>query len=211
LLEWRNLVCGVMMVVVPSPRMAQDNGRALLHNKQQRRKLAETRVQRLRPPQSSPTPSSRRRKATAPESRIDAEGSTLLVGPETVVQFQGPGTRPWSRPPAARYRARKMKVLVGCLAVAPITPNRTQYDVTDIDGKAKCCLQKIKDDVGIELHGSALGKTEGSYPARSCGKASQPPEANTAEDRSDQPRERPAAEPSWIALGQTALESSPWV
>jgi hypothetical protein len=95
-----------------------------------------------------------------------------------------------------------MKVLVGCLAVAPITSNRTQYDVTDIDGKAKCCFQEIKEDVGIELHGQPSERQKGSCPARSCGKASQRPEANTTEYRSDQPRERPAAEPSWIALGR---------
>ena len=198
MLEWRNLVCGVLMVVVPGSRRAQDNGRALLHNKQQRRNLAERESSASVHRDFPRLPSSGRRRL---QRQNRCGGSTLLVGSETVVQF-----------PSLELAVdhghlqldikREMKVLVGCLAVAPITSNRTQYDVTDIDGKAKCCFQELKEDVGIELHGQPSERQKGSCPAQSCGKASQRPEANTAEYRSDQPRERPAAEPSWIALGR---------
>jgi hypothetical protein len=55
--------------------------------------------------------------------------------------------------------AREMKVLIGCVTVTPITYDRTQFDVTDIDGKVK--VVAYKNDVKIELHGSALRKTKG--------------------------------------------------
>jgi hypothetical protein len=73
----------------------------------------------------------------------------------------------------------EMKVLIGCLTVAPITSDRTLYDVTAIDGKVK--VVAYQNDVGIELHGSALGKTKGgviqhdragrraSHPSEHCG------------------------------------------
>ena len=91
-------------------------------------------------------------------ARIDADGSTITVEPETIVQFEGLELA-LDHGHLQLDTAREMKVLIGCVTVTPITYDRTQFDVTDIDGKVK--VVAYKNDVKIELHGSALRKTKG--------------------------------------------------
>ncbi len=153
MLEWRNLVCGVMIVLVPSSLMAQDNGRAMLHNNG-----GTWLNENLAPPSTAIFPDSLLQTQKGYSARIDAEGSTVQVAPETVVQFQGLELA-LDHGHLQLDTAREMKVLIGCVTVTPITYDRTQFDVTDIDGKVK--VVAYKNDVKIELHGSALRKTKG--------------------------------------------------
>ncbi len=90
-------------------------------------------------------------------ARIDAEGSSVEIGSETMVQFQG-NELTLDHGNLKLVTATQMTVIVGCITINPIASDRTQYDVTDIDGKVKVIA--YKKDVKIRLHGSALRKTK---------------------------------------------------
>lgn len=92
-------------------------------------------------------------------AKIDVDGSTVLIAPETVMQFQG-AELALDHGNLKLDTAREMKVLIGCITVSPITSDRTQYDVTDFDGRVK--VVAIKNDVKIHLHGSIQRSKQGA-------------------------------------------------
>ena len=80
---------------------------------------------------------------------------------------------------------RGMRVRVNCITIIPLTLDRTQYDVTDVDGKVH--VVAAKDDVKIHAKGAAYraakrGESsdvivrEGEQSTRSekCGAAAKP-------------------------------------
>jgi hypothetical protein len=179
LLEWRKFVCGVMIVVVPVSMMAQGTDRALLYSD------GGTRLNGDPAPASSAIfPDAYIQTEKGHTAKIDAEGSTVSVLPETVLQFEGDelvldhGT-------LRLNTARGMKVRVGCITMIPVTQDRTQYDVIDIDGKVKVIA--YKNDVKIYQHGVARRSKrsessdaivhEGEQATREekCGGAARPP------------------------------------
>ena len=105
-----------MIVIVPCSLMAQDTGRALLHSDGGTWLNGESSA--CHPPRFFPTPSSRRKQGYS--AKIDAEGSTVQVAPETVVQFQG-AELALDHGHLQLDTAREMKVLIGCITVSPIT------------------------------------------------------------------------------------------
>jgi hypothetical protein len=147
LLEWRKLVCGAMVVIAPSLLFAQYSERALLRNDG-----GTWLNENPAPAISAIFPDSLIQTQPDHTARIEAEGSTVLIGPETVVQYQGlelaldHGTLKLDT-------SREMKVLIGCITVTPINSDRTQYDVTDLDGRVK--IDAFKNDVKVHLHGVA--------------------------------------------------------
>jgi hypothetical protein len=148
LLEWRNLVCGVMIVIVPVSLFAQNTTRALLRSDGgallNSNPAPETSA--LFPDNLIQTPKGR-------IATIDAEGSSVTIEPETMLQFEGDelvldhGTLHLNT-------ARQMRVRVNCVSVIPVTADRTEYVVTDVDGKVK--VAALKNDVKIHYAGSAL-------------------------------------------------------
>jgi hypothetical protein len=154
LLEWRNLICGVMVVCVPASFAAQDNaqgfpqsnGRAMLHNN------GGTWLNQRPAPESAAIFIEALIQTQKDHSaRIDAEGSTVTVGSDTSVQFEGDelvldhGTLQVST-------VRKLRVRVNCVTVIPITEDRTYYEVTDVDGKVK--VVAYKKDVKVHAKGA---------------------------------------------------------
>lgn len=97
-------------------------------------------------------------------ARIDAEGSTVTVGPDTSVQFEGDelvldhGTLQVST-------VRELRVRVNCVTVIPVTEDRTYYEVTDVDGKVK--VVAYKKDVKVHAKGAVtrLSKKDNSSEA----------------------------------------------
>ncbi|MGA9807439.1 MAG: hypothetical protein WA350_07335 [Candidatus Sulfotelmatobacter sp.] len=120
MLKWRNLVCRMMIVIVPSSLIAQGTGRALLHSD------GGTWLNGDPAPETSAIfPDSLVQTQQGYSARIDAEGSSVQVRPETVVQFQGDElTLDHGR--LQLDTAREMKVIIGCITVSPITSDRTQ-------------------------------------------------------------------------------------
>lgn len=147
MLIWRKLVCGVMIVIAPSPLLAQYSERALLRN-DGGTWLNETPA----PAVSAIFPDSLIQTQAAHTARIEAEGSTAQISPETVVQYQGLELA-LDHGILQLDTSREMKVLIGCITITPINSDRTQYRVIDVDGKVK--IAAFKSDVKVHLHGAA--------------------------------------------------------
>jgi len=154
LFKWGGLICGVLIGIGPASLTAQVNGRALLHTD------GATLLN------GSPAPATTAIFANAliqtPKlhiAKIDADGSTVLIQPETIVQFDGEelvldhGSLQLST-------LRGLRVRVNCITIIPLTLEQTQYDVTDVDGKVR--VDAYKNDVKIHLKGgTAIRSKEG--------------------------------------------------
>jgi hypothetical protein len=152
LLEWRNLVCGVMIVVAPASLGAQSTGGALLHSD------GGTWLNgSLAPATSAIFPDSLVQTAKGHRAKIDAEGSTVLIQPETMVQFQG-NELALDHGSLQLDTARELNVIIGCITISPLTSGRTQYDVTDVDGTVKVVASK--NDVKIHYNGTLARKAK---------------------------------------------------
>lgn len=127
--EWRNLVCVMMVVILPVSVMPQDSGRAMLHSDGSvwLNGNAITNSSALFPHDSVQTPK-------GVVAKIDAEGSTVTILPETVLQFEGDEIV-FDHGSLQMNTVRQMKVRVNCMTVIPVSPEWTQFDVTDVDGK----------------------------------------------------------------------------
>jgi hypothetical protein len=154
LLAWRKLVCGVMIVIVPSPLLAQYSERALLRN-DGGTWLNETPA----PAVSAIFPDSLIQTQANHTARIEAEGSTAQISAETVVQYQGLELA-LDHGILQLDTSREMKVLIGCITVTPVNSDRTQYTVQDVDGKVK--ISALKSDVKVHLHGAVRRSKQGS-------------------------------------------------
>ena len=121
-------------------------------------------------------------------AKIDAEGSTATVQPETVVQFGG-DELVLDHGGLQMNTSRGMKVRVDCLLVIPLTEDWTRYDVVDLDGKVT--VSAHQNDVKIHYQGvsTRLAKQarfsdvtvhQGEQVTREerCGEGARPPAAD---------------------------------
>jgi hypothetical protein len=147
LLEWRKLVCGVMIVIVPASMAAQGTDRALLHSD------GGTWLNGKPAPASSAIfPNDYIQTQTAHSAKIDVEGSTVMMLPDTVVQFEG-DELVLDHGSLQLNTARQLKVRVNCITVIPVTADWTRYDVSDVDDKIK--VSAYKKDVRIHAPSAA--------------------------------------------------------
>lgn len=85
-------------------------------------------------------------------AKIDVSGSTAVVAPDSLIQFEGNelilehGTVQVST-------STKMTVRVGCITAIPIIATWTQYEVTDVDSKVTVFARK--NDVNIDQRNKA--------------------------------------------------------
>ena len=83
----------------------------------------------------------------ASAARIELTGSSVDVGPETILQFEG-DELVLDHGQLSVYTSRGLRVRVGCQTVIPVrTAEWTRYDVTDVDGKLH--VSALKYDVNI--------------------------------------------------------------
>ncbi|HTC49419.1 MAG TPA: hypothetical protein VK722_19010 [Candidatus Aquilonibacter sp.] len=153
LLDWRNLVCGIIIVAAPSSLLAQRSDRGMLSN-DGGTWLNESPA----PAVTAIFPDSLVQTQAGHTARITMEGSEVLIRPETMFQFQG-GELALDHGSLQVDTARGLKVLIGCITVDPVTSDRTQFDVTDVDGKVK--VSALRHDAKIHLHGKAQGAKQG--------------------------------------------------
>jgi hypothetical protein len=147
LLQWRKLVCGVMIVILPTSLMAQNSARAMLHD--------DGGVWL----NGSPAPNSSAiflhdlvQTQKGNWAKIDADGSTVTVQPETIVQFEG-DELVLDHGSLQLNTSRGMKVRVNCITVIPLTQDWNRYDVTDVDGRVMVAAHQ--NDVKIHYQGAA--------------------------------------------------------
>ena len=79
-------------------------------------------------------------------ANLDAQGSSVLIRPETIVKFEGTflGLEHGS---VSVGTSTSMSVHVNCIRVEPVSAERTQYDVTDLSGTVQVAAHK--NDVNI--------------------------------------------------------------
>jgi hypothetical protein len=141
-----------MIVVVPVSILAQSTDRAMLHS------FGGVWLNGNPAPESSAIfPDALIQTPKEHVATIDADGSAVTVQPDTIVQFEG-DELVLDHGGLQLNTARKMRVRVNCLTVIPITEDRTQYDVTDVDGKVK--VVAYKNDVKIHYQGGGTRKTK---------------------------------------------------
>ena len=147
MLQWRKLVCGVMIVILPTSLMAQNSARAMLHD--------DGGVWL----NGSPAPNSSAiflhdlvQTQKGNWAKIDADGSTVTAQPETIVQFEG-DELVLDHGSLQLNTSRGMKVRVNCITVIPLTQDWNRYDVTDVDGRVMVAAHQ--NDVKIHYQGAA--------------------------------------------------------
>ena len=169
-----------MIVILPTSLMAQNSARAMLHD--------DGGVWL----NGSPAPNSSAiflhdlvQTQKGNWAKIDADGSTVTVQPETIVQFEG-DELVLDHGSLQLNTSRGMKVRVNCITVIPLTQDWNRYDVTDVDGRVVVVAHQ--NDVRIHYQGAA---TRLSKQARSSDVTVHQGEQVTREERCGAPA-RPA-------------------
>jgi len=195
LFAWRKLVCGLMIVILPTLVLTQDSTRAMLHN--------DGGVWL----NGNPAPNSSAiflhdlvQTQKSNWAKIDAKGSTATVQPDTIVQFEG-DELVLEHGGVQMNTSLGMKVRVNCITVIPLTQDLSRYEVIDVDGKVRVAAHQ--SDVKIHYR---LAATRVSKQSRSSDVTVHQGEQVTREERCGAPA-KPAAE---IAAAGPIL-SSPWV
>jgi FecR protein len=154
--EWRNLVCGVMAVVLPFSLVAQDSGRAMLHSD------GGVWLNGNPAPNSSAIfPNDLIQTQRGNSAKIEAYGSAVTVQPETVVQFGGDQLAlelVLDHGGLQVDTSHGMKVRVNCITVSPLAQAWTRYDVTDVDGRVTVAVQE--NSVQIHYAGASTQQSK---------------------------------------------------
>jgi hypothetical protein len=79
-------------------------------------------------------------------ANLDADGSAVLIQPESIVKFQG-NFLDLEHGSVAVGTSTSMSVHVNCIKVEPISTERTQFDVADLSGTVQVVAHK--NDVNI--------------------------------------------------------------
>jgi hypothetical protein len=192
--EWRNFVCGVMMVVLPASLIAQANGGAMLHSD------GGVWLNGNPAPNSSAIfPHDVVQTQKENRAKIDADGSTATVQPDTIVQFEGEqlvldhGTLQVNT-------SRAMSVRVNCMTVIPLTQEWTRYDVIDVDGK----MQVIAHENDVRIH------YQGATARRSKAAGFSDVTVRQGEEATREERCGAAAKPAEVVNAKGAILNSVW-
>lgn len=79
-------------------------------------------------------------------ANLDADGSSVLIQPESIVKFEG-SFLSLDHGSVSVGTLKLMSVHVKCIKVEPVSPARTEYDVADVNGTAQVVARK--NDVNI--------------------------------------------------------------
>ncbi|MFY9681501.1 MAG: hypothetical protein WA416_19425 [Candidatus Sulfotelmatobacter sp.] len=98
-------------------------------------------------------------------ANVDAEGSSIVIQPESVAKFQGTFLS-LEHGSVSVGTSTSMSVHVSCIKVEPVSSERTQYDVANVSGTVQVAAHK--NDVNI-TEGGVLQKTnaQGTSPISS--------------------------------------------
>jgi len=83
-------------------------------------------------------------------ANLTADGSTVLIQPESVLKFQG-DLLVLEHGGVSVGTSKAMRVQVNCLTVVPVSTEWNQYEVTDVTGKVLVAARK--NDVKINREG----------------------------------------------------------
>jgi hypothetical protein len=145
----RNLLCWVMVVLCPLSLTAADTGSAILHSQGgvwvNGFEVAGT---------TAVFPGDFLETKPGFIANLDAEGSSVLIQPESIVKFEGTFLS-LEHGSVSVGTSTAMSVHVNCIQVEPVSNERTQYDVANLNGTVQVAAHK--NDVNI-TRGGALRK-----------------------------------------------------
>src|SRR5271165_2540006 len=140
-----NLICCVMVVLFPVSLAAADTGSAVLRSE------GGVWVNGMEVAGSTVVfPGDVLETKPGFVANLDAEGSSVLIQPESVVKFQG-NYLSLEHGSVSVGTSTSMSVHVNCIKVEPVSNERTQYDVTDTSGTVHVVAHK--NDVNITQTG----------------------------------------------------------
>jgi hypothetical protein len=150
--DWSNLVCRIMIVILPASLSAQDTNRGLVYSD------GGTWLNEVQAPAVAAIfPDSLVQTQAGHVARIEVEGSSILVEPDTMVQFQG-HELVLDHGSLQVNTATGVEVIVGCVEISPMKEERTQFEVTDAAGKIH--VTASKKDVKIHAHEEVFRKAK---------------------------------------------------
>jgi len=146
--EWRNLVCGMMIVALPASLMAQSSSGAMLHSD------GGVWLNGTPAPNSSAIFIHDMVQTQRDHSaKIDANGSTVTIQPDTIAQFDEDEIV-LDHGGLQVNTSRGMKVRVNCMTVMPALQEWTRFDVVDVAGKMQ--VVAYQSDVTIHYQGAGV-------------------------------------------------------
>jgi hypothetical protein len=197
LLKWQHFVCLPMVVFLPVSVLADDTAAAML-----RSNGFGVMVNKNAAPASTALFSGdlieTQKDAVA---RIEANGSTADINPETMIQFSGEELV-LDHGSLSVNTSRGLRVRVGCLIIRPVNNAEwTHYDVVDSDGKVT--VSALKNDVSIDVRSSAAHQAK-------QGVRSNRVIVHEGEQKSREEKCGAAGNRASGAPGKGALLNSPW-
>jgi hypothetical protein len=137
-------------------------------------------------------------------ARIEINGSSADIGPETIVQFEG-DELVLDHGAVSVNSSRGLRVRVGCLTVTPVNDALwTRYDVTDMNSKVT--VSALKSDVYIDEHSKKQRELDVKQSRNSGRSMVHETERKTREDKCGGGYLNPSDSPA----GKGALLNSPW-
>jgi len=183
----RNLTCWALFVTFPLSLIAADTGSAIL------RSSGGVWINGSEARDSTAvSPGDLLETKPGSVANLDADGSAILIQPESVVKFNGDSLT-LEHGSVSVGTARSMSVHVDCIHVVPVLNEWTQYDVTHVNGTVQAAARK--KDVNIQLAASVRKPTpesalqsatvhEGEQATRdataACGAVKSPSEAGSS-------------------------------
>jgi hypothetical protein len=137
----RNSLCWVMAVLCPLTLLAADTGGAVVHSN------GGVSVNGAEVADSTAIfPGDVLETKPGFVANLDADGSSVLIQPESVVKFQA-NSLSLEHGSVSVGTSTEMSVHVNCIKVEPVSHERTQFDVTDVSGTVQVAAHK--NDVNI--------------------------------------------------------------
>ncbi|HWY20933.1 MAG TPA: hypothetical protein VNX26_06895 [Candidatus Acidoferrum sp.] len=156
----RNFVCWMMIVLCPLSLPAADTGSAVLHSE------GGVWVNGLEVAASTVVfPGDLLETKPGFVANLDAEGSSVLIQPESVLKFQGTFLV-LEHGSVSVGTSTSMSVHVDCIKVEPVSNERTQYEVANVSGTVQVAARK--NDVNITQVGALQKASQESTPSQSA-------------------------------------------
>ena len=139
------LVCYAMILILPQSLLAIESGSAILHTQ------GGVWVNGSEVPDSTAIfPGDVLETKPGFAANLNADGSAVLIQPESIVKFQG-DFLVLEHGSVSVGTSKAMRVQVKCLTIVPLSTDWTQYEVTDVSGKVLVAARK--KDVKINRQG----------------------------------------------------------
>jgi hypothetical protein len=156
----RNSLCWVMVILCPLSLTAADTGSAVLHSE------GGVWVNGFEAAASTVVfPGDLLETRPGFVANLDAEGSSVLIQPESIVKFQGTFLS-LEHGSVSVGTSTSMGVHVSCIKVDPVSNDRTQYDVADVSGTVQVAARK--NDVNITQTSVLQKASQGSGSSQSA-------------------------------------------